>query len=144
MGIFAPISKPAAPACTLQLQSRHRCCWIFSCLAATWTNHPSKLTAVQGAIQWQMQAIAAIRGQGSAAGPAHCKGSQARRSPNTHRCTTQTSNITTPTRGTSSHTSQIPSSFCVKRLRSVPKRTAQQDPSLLTKFEHIHVHCWVC
>ena len=125
MRIFVPISKPAAPACAPQLQSRPErgpgCRWISGCLAVTRTERASQLMAAQGAIQLRMQAIAATRGQGDAAGPASRKGSQARRSPNTHRRATQTSNSTTLTRGKSSHTSLIPSSFRVKRLGSAQR-----------------------
>ena len=63
----------------------------------------------------------ATRGHGDAAGPASRRGSQARRSPDTHRRAPQTSNSTTLTRGKSGHTSLIPSSFRVKRRGSAQR-----------------------
>ena len=149
MRTFAPISKPAAPACAPQLQSRrerepgHRLS--FGCLVVTRTERAIQLTAAQGAIQLRMHTIAATRGQGGAAGPASRKGSQARRSPDPHRRATQTSKITTLARGKLSHTSLIPSTFRVKRRGSAQReqhdRIQASWPSLNT---FVFIRRWVC
>ena len=121
MRIFAPISKPAAPACAPQLQSRRErgpgCRLIFGCLAVTRTDRASQLAAAKGEIQpcrghkrtGRRSRAGKPQRQPGQAQPQHTQAS------NTNKQQHDTN------KGESSHTSLIPSSFRVKRLGSAQR-----------------------